>query len=107
VKGKTMKLYLMLLIAIFMAGCATTPVTRLRYSNPTGGYEQFMDLSYKCGESAKRVISKAVVNAYGVFAPETSVIDCNQFNACMVKRGFTKSPNGEFVTPKSMEFVCK
>ncbi|HEY7986423.1 MAG TPA: hypothetical protein VIE17_05840 [Methylophilaceae bacterium] len=94
-------------MAIFMAGCATAPAARIRYSNPTGGYEQFTDLSYKCGEFAKRVISKAQVNAYGEFAPEESVVDCGKFNTCMVKRGYTKSPEGEFLTPKGLPLDCK
>jgi hypothetical protein len=105
-KGKLMRFYFMLFMAIFMVGCAA-PHARIRYSNPTAGYEQFTDLSYKCSEFAKRVISKAQVNAYGDFAPEVSEVDCNQFNACMVKRGFTRAPDGEFLTPKGLPLNCK
>jgi hypothetical protein len=102
-----MRLYLVLLMAIFMSGCATAPAARIRYSQPTASYEQFTDLSYKCSEFAKRVISKAQVNAYGDFAPEVSEVDCNKFNACMMKRGFTRSPDGEFLTPKGLPLNCK
>jgi hypothetical protein len=107
VKGKMMRFYLLLVIAIFMAGCATPTPTRIRYAHPTATHEQFYDASYQCVDKAISLVSKAQVTGYGEVSPEVTKVDCNQFNACMAKHGFTKSADGTFLTSKDLQLYCK
>lgn len=102
-----MRLYLMLLLAMLMTGCATTNYARLRYTHPTAGYERFGDVSYQCGQKAKTVTSKAQVTGYGEISKEEAVVDCDQFKACMEKQGFTQSVDGPFLTTKDLQLDCK
>jgi hypothetical protein len=90
---------LILLMAILMAGCETQP-TRIHYSNPTATYERFADVSYQCVKNVQKVIT-AKSGGYGEVIPEQVEVDCDRFNACMSKYGFTKSPDGEFLTQKT------
>jgi hypothetical protein len=94
-------------MAIFMVGCASPQITRLRYAHPTATHEQFYDASYQCVDKARSVTSKAQVTGYGEISPEVAKVDCNLFNACMEKHGFVKSPEGTFLTAKDLELYCK
>lgn len=99
-----MKLIYISLSAIMLAGCLSNQ--RLRYTHPDAGYEQFADVSYQCERAHSRITSKAVVNNYGEVSPEERTIDCNKFNACMAKKGFTKTPDGNFALGKDVKLNC-
>jgi hypothetical protein len=99
-----MKLIYISLVAIMLAGCLSNP--RLRYAHPDAGYEQFADVSYQCERANNRVIANAVVNAYGEVSSEKRAVDCDKFNACMAKKGFTRAPKGEFVLRKDVKLNC-
>jgi hypothetical protein len=101
-----MRLFTILFLAVFMAGCAQ-PNVRLRYSHPTANRDRFDDVSYQCQQKSQKTVSKEAVTAYGVFSPEDSVVNCDKFNACMAKYGFEKSSDGMFVTAKDMVLDCK
>jgi hypothetical protein len=94
-------------MTMFMAGCATTHYARLSYTHPTAGFERFDDVSYQCGEKAKILISKAQSTGYGEVGKDESVVDCDQFKACMQKQGFTQSTDGPFLTTKDLQLDCK
>jgi starvation-inducible outer membrane lipoprotein len=104
VKGKVMRIFLILLMAMFMVGCMTTPA-KMRYSHPTATYDQFTDASYQCVKNVGKVIG-AKSNVYGEVIPEQVEVDCEKFSACMGKLGFTLSSDGEFRVPKDMELKC-
>jgi hypothetical protein len=106
-KGKAMRLYSILLMVVLMAGCAAAPSARIHYTHPTAGHERFGDVSYQCGQKARTVISKAQVTGYGETSPEVAAVDCDQFNACMEKQGFTRSPDGPFLTSKDLQLNCR
>jgi hypothetical protein len=100
-----MRLFSILLMAIFVAGCAA-PETRVRYANPNANHDQFDDVSYQCQKNVRNVIT-AKKNGYGEVTPEQVDVDCDKFNTCMAKHGFTRSPDGEFLTSKDLQLKCK
>ncbi|MFM9913265.1 MAG: hypothetical protein ACKVN9_07015 [Methylophilaceae bacterium] len=100
-----MKLIYLLLVAALLAACAQNS-PRLRYSNPGAGYGEFADVSYQCERANSRIVAVAVVTNAGEISPEVKAVDCVKFDACMKKKGFTRSSDGIFKLGKDVKMDC-
>ena len=100
-----MRLILILLMAVFMAGCVTAS-KRIRYDHPTAGFEQFEEENYQC---LRRTSSETTGkrNAYGEVISGGVTVDCDKYNACMEKKGYTRSSEGILLTSKDLQINCK
>ncbi|MDP2023784.1 MAG: hypothetical protein Q8L16_23115 [Hydrogenophaga sp.] len=91
--------------AMLIVGCESAPFeTALRFSGP-GTFEDFAKARYSCLQENTRQVSGLTATQYGVFGRSRSVPSCSALGACMVAKGYFRSPEGQF-SAKGIEIEC-
>jgi len=95
---RAMKLALVIVVACNMLGCATSGPA-LRWDRPGATDREFLRDRYACVQDAREPVAVggiATVRVNGII-----------FGACMVARGYTRNPDGQFGPPPGDAIMIK